>query len=70
MNQLKELVINYPSKYKEGLLQSELHEILKYFPEIYTEKFEDAISNITVTLIDNNIVIYKHDIYKALLFSI
>jgi hypothetical protein len=66
-NELKEIIINFPRKYSQGFLQNEMVELLKKIPEINLELFEDALSHITVISIDNNIVIYTHDIYIALL---
>jgi len=63
---IKEIVYGFPTKHKEGYLKSEILEILKLFPEISMSKFNDALDFITVVSIENQIVIYRHDVISAI----
>jgi hypothetical protein len=63
---IKEIVYSFKSKHESGFVKSEILEILKKFPEINMMKFNDALDYITVMYIDNEIVIYQHDVVKAI----
>lgn len=62
----QEKVYNYKTKNKEGFVQSEINDLLKSYPDINMEKFNDALYGITCMRIDNETVIYHCDVEKAL----
>lgn len=70
MTNLETKVYNYPTKYKEGFVYSEIEELLKGYPNINRDKFFDALMGITAVVKDEQTVIYRTDIYKALLCGI
>lgn len=59
-------ISNYKTKNKEGFVQSEIADLLKSYPGIDMDKFNDALRGITCMRIDNETVIYHCDIEKAL----
>lgn len=63
---VKDKVYNFPTKNKEGFVQSEIDELLKGFPAIDIEKFNNALGVITVQIINNETVIFHDDIKKAI----
>jgi len=63
---IKYLVYNYKTKYKEGFIQPEIDELLKNFPNIDMDKFNNALIGITCMSKDNQLIIYHCDIEKAL----
>ncbi len=65
-NAIKEIVYKFPSRHKEGILQKELLELLTQFPNVDISKFNDAMDCLTVIYIDNQMLIYKHDIINAI----
>jgi hypothetical protein len=62
----QERVYGYPTKNKEGFIKSEIEDLLKNYPDIDIEKFDDAFMGITCMMIDNELVIYHCDILTAL----
>lgn len=56
----------YKTKHKAGFVKSEIEDLLKNYPGIDMEKFNDALTGITCMGIDNEMVIYHHDIEKAI----
>jgi hypothetical protein len=67
---ITEKVYNYPTKHKEGFVQSEIDALLKDFPNIDMEKFNDALMGNTCIMKDNEIVQYHCDIEKAIICGI
>lgn len=63
---LHNLVYNYKTKYNEGFIKDEILYILSIFPNITRKKFDNALFGITTTTIDNEIIIYRHDLVLAL----
>lgn len=63
---LKEKVYSFKTKYKEGFTYNEVEELLLDFPNINKEKFDNALTGITVKLIDGHIIIYCDDVLNAL----
>jgi len=59
-------VYNYPTKYKQGFIASEIKELLKEYPNINMDKFYDALSGNTCMIIDKEVIRYHCDIEKAL----
>ena len=56
----------FPKKYEEGFTLREIDEIKKQFPEILESSFNNALTSITCTKIDGELVIYPTDLYNAL----
>lgn len=65
-NNIEERVYNFKTKYKQGFVQFEINDILKYYPNINMEKFNNALTGITCIMRDNQMVIYHCDIVTAL----
>ena len=63
---LKDKVYNFPTKYEQGFIQSEIEKILEDSPEINMDKFNDALRGNTFMVIDGNIITYHCDILHAL----
>jgi hypothetical protein len=66
-NRIARIVDNFPRKYQYGFKREEINELLKEFPEINMDKFNDATSYISAMVVDNHILIYPHDIYKGVI---
>lgn len=66
MESIKERVYGFKTKHKEGFVKGEIDELLKDYPNINMEKFDNALTGITCALVDNEIVIYHCDIELAL----
>lgn len=64
--ELRDVVYGFKTKNPQGFIQSEIYELLIRYPDINLDKFNDALCGITCMKIDGNIVIYHHDIEKAL----
>jgi len=41
---LEEKVYSFPTKHKEGFIQSEIDELLKQFYDVHMDKFNDAMT--------------------------
>jgi hypothetical protein len=67
---IPERVSKYKTKHKEGFIQSEIDDLLKEFPAIDMVKFQNALTGITCMIIDDETIIYHHDIEKALICGI
>ena len=63
-------VYNYPTKHKEGFVQSEVYAILKDYSDVDMEKFNSALMGNTCMVKDGEIVQYHCDIEKALVCGI
>ena len=63
---IRDIVHNFPTKYKEGFISEEQQELLKLFPNINMEKYHDALHGVTCIMQDGKIVIYHCDIITAL----
>ena len=66
MKNIKETVYNFKTKHKQGFIESEITLILKDYPNINMDKFNEALNGITAMRINNETVIYHCDIEKAL----
>ena len=64
--ELKNIVYNFPTKTKYGFIQSEIDDLIKDYPNINMDRFNDAMMGNTCMVLDNEIVIYHCDILKAL----
>lgn len=63
-------VYNFPTKHKEGFIQSEIDQLLENYPNINKDNFDNALCGITCMMKDEQIVIYHCDIEKAILCGI
>jgi len=65
---IKKIIDSFPRKHPNGFNPTELEEILKNFPKIDLEKFNDEISGDTYMKDDiNNLPIrYTYDIHRAI----
>ena len=66
MGSIREKVYNFKTKNKEGFVQSEIDILLKDYPDINMDKFNNALMGNTCIMVDNEIVTYHCDIEKAL----
>lgn len=60
---------NFVTKYN-GFTYSEINELLKYYPNINTDKFNSCLYGISCSIVNEEIVIYKHDVKLALICGI
>jgi hypothetical protein len=63
---IREIVHDYPTKHKKGFLKLEMLHLLNQFPNINLLRFNDALDHITIMYIDNEMIIYHHDIINAI----
>lgn len=63
--EIQHIVYNYPTKYEQGFIANEVLELLKLFPNINMDFFNDAMGHNTVAIIDENIIYYHYDIFNA-----
>jgi len=63
---IKHMVYDYPTKSEEGFTQAEINSLISWFPTINTEKFDDAMTGNTCMMINDDIIHYPCDVYKAL----
>ena len=64
--ELQEKVYNYPTTYKEGFIASEEADLLKDFPNIDMDKYNDAMRGNTCMVRDGQTVIFHCDVLNAL----
>ena len=67
--ELKDKVYNYKTESKYGFSPNEIKELLKDYPNIKMDKFDDALMGVTCMMNEktHESIIYHCDIYKALL---
>lgn len=63
---IKYHVYNFKTKYEHGFISEEIEEILKSYPKINMDKFNDALRGNTCMMRDGKIITYHCDIEKAL----
>lgn len=63
---MKDKIYNYVTKYPQGFTSSEIEELLKEYPSVNMQAFNDALFGNTCMRIDDQIITYHCDIYKAL----
>lgn len=65
---LYNIVYNYPTKSEYGFIASEQEELLKQFPNINMDKYENALTGITCMMDEETkgFIIYHCDILTAL----
>lgn len=67
---IKKYISNYKTKYPEGFNTIEIHILLNKFPEINRKKFNDALFGATGIIKNNQPIIYRNDVYKAVMCGI
>jgi len=66
-NNCIEIIVNtFPIKSEFGFTTKEQEKLLKLFPNINKEKYDNALMGITCMMIDNQIIVYHCDIITAL----
>jgi len=65
-NCIETIVNTFPTRSKLGFTTKEQEKLLKLFPNINKEKYNDALMGITCTIIHEEPVIYHCDIITAL----
>ena len=65
---LYDLVYNYPTKHKEGFIQTEQEELIKQFPDINMDKYNNAMMGNTCMMDKETggFIIYHCDVLTAL----
>ena len=63
---LIEKIYNYPTKYKEGFINEEIENLLKEFPNIHKDKFNNALHGNTCMMKEGKIISYHCDILSAI----
>ncbi len=58
-------IAEYQTKYEEGFTQSEIDSLTKEL-ELDYKKLNSYLENITALLKNDEVVIYKHDLAKAI----
>lgn len=66
MDNIKEKVYSFKTKYKEGFTNKEIEELLKDFPDINKDKFNNALRGITCMVMNKEIITYHCDIELAI----
>lgn len=64
--ELEDLVHKFPTKYKEGFTNIELHQLLTHFPNINMDKLQEAFTGNTCAVIDEQIIKYHCDVVTAI----
>ena len=62
-----ELVYNYPTKYELGFTNSEIEDVLKKFPNINREYYENALMGVTVCMVNDEMITFSCDVENALI---
>lgn len=63
---LQDKVYNYPTTYKQGFTNAELQALMKEFPHMNEQKFQDAMYGNTCMVIDEEVIYYHCDVLMAL----
>jgi len=66
MKTIYQIVYTYPTKNKEGFTPLETAELLKLFPEMNMEKYNDAMMGNTGMIIDGEFITYPCDLFTAI----
>lgn len=59
-------VYNYPTKHSEGFTKDEIDTLLKDYPGVNKDRFDNALCGIPCMVIDKEIIIYHCDVETAL----
>lgn len=64
---LRDKIRNFPTKHKEGFLREEIEELLKDFPTINRQAFDESLLGITcVEVGESDLITYHCDIEYAI----
>ena len=70
-NLLNDRVYNYKSKSVYGLIEAEIQDVLKDYPDCNMEKYNDAMmGNTCMVNDDKEIINYYCDVYSAILCGV
>lgn len=58
--------MKFKTKHKEGFTNKEIEELLKQYPDINMEKFNDAMMGNTCMMKDGELINYPCDVEKAI----
>lgn len=68
---IKETVYNYKTKHESGFTSQEIKDLINInYPDISMDKFNDALFCVTARVIDDEIVIYKHDVELGIICGV
>lgn len=62
-----DIVYNYPTKYNMGFTNSEIQDLLKNFPNMNRQYYDNALFGTTCTMIDGEMITYHCDIENAII---
>ena len=66
--EIEDKIYNFKTKYKEGLIKSEIEEVLKNYPNINMDKYNDAMMGNTCMMDEiDGFIIYHCDIVNAII---
>tara|TARA_B110000259_G_scaffold181223_1_gene222935 strand:- start:7742 stop:8002 length:261 start_codon:yes stop_codon:yes gene_type:complete len=65
-NKLKDKVYNFKTKHKIGFVKEETEALLKDYPQVNMDRFQESTDGNSVQVIDDKIVEYHCDILLAL----
>ena len=65
--EIEKLVYNYKTKYPEGFLPEEQNELIKMYPNINMDKYDDAMMGNTCVMREGKFCMYHCDVYQALM---
>ena len=63
---IQQKVDNFKTKHKQGFVPDEIRTLLKEYPGINMDKFNDALMGITCMMIGGEIITYHCDVEKAI----
>lgn len=66
VNEAYKVVYEYPTKNKQGFIYEEIEELLKKYPKINRDKFNEAMWGNTCMMVEGKLVMYHCDVFKAL----
>ena len=70
-NLLYERVYNYKSKSEYGLIEAEILDVLKDYPDCNMDKYNDAMfGNTCIVNDDKEVINYQCDVYSAILCGV
>lgn len=66
MENIKNYVDRFETKYEEGFTDEEIRQVVKAFPRMNKKYFFNALNGITCVVKDGNVLTYHDDIENAL----
>jgi hypothetical protein len=66
LDDIKDFVYNFNTKHKSGFDKTDIEMLLKNYPKINMDKFNDALNGNTCKIIDDDTVMYHCDILTAI----